>query len=154
MFRETILTMHRNLVIYFAHGVFLGFGLNVYFSYQTLTGGFSFFGFLADVLIAGSLTSIVFFEGKFKAKVRNKQKWRAILFGVMAASVILAFLSFVQNLAWFRSGGPLTTVMVENAAGGYSPLTVYPPDLMFNLLKSTFFAAVAGFIERVVGVFA
>lgn len=154
MLREPILTMHRNLVIYFAHGIFLGWGINTYFSYQALAGGFSSLVFLADVLIVGSAISIMLFEGKFKAKVRTKQKWRAILFGVMAASVVLAFLSFVQNLNWFLSGGPLTRVDVPNATGGFSQLTVYPPDLIFNLLKSTFFAAVAGFIERIVGIFA
>ena len=155
VFRELILTMQKNIVAYFAHGLMLGLGLNILFSYQILTQPFSFWYYFAIALIVGFMLSFLFFDQKFQAKVTTKQKVRALLFGFTAASVVLAFLSFAQNLVWFISGGPLTRVMAPNATGGgYSRLTVYPPDLIFNLLKSTFFAAVAGFVERIVAIFA
>jgi len=147
--------MHKNIVTYFIHGIILGFGVNILFSYQVLSHQSTFWYYFALALILAVGVSLGFLEPKFRAKVTTKQKVKALLFGVTAASVVLAFLSFAQNLAWFMSGGPLTRVMVPNATeGGYSRLTVYPPDLIFNLLKSTFLAAIAGFIERIVGIFA
>lgn len=35
----------------------------------------------------------------------------------------------------------------------YARLTIYPPDLIYNLLKSTFIGTIASFGERIVNIF-
>lgn len=154
--QEAILIMQKNIVIYFAHGVVFGLGLNFWLSYESLTRLQPVLYFLGIALIGGCLLSLGFFEYKFRAKVTTKQKWRVALFGVAAASVALAFLNFIQNLGWFVSGGPLMPVNVQTSISPpkFVQLTIYPPNLIYDLLKSTFFAAVAGFAERMVSVFA
>jgi len=154
VFHTAMATMRRNIIVYFFHGVVLGIGVNYYFSYQVMTHLRSIEFYVSLALSLAPLISFLFFEQKYSSRVKPKQKIKLVLLGITASSTIIAFYSFILNYIWFISGGPLTHVMVPipGVPGEYTQLTVYPPDLIYNLLKSTFIATVSGFVERIVTV--
>jgi len=144
------LIKHRNVIVYFLHGAFLGGGINYYFSYQVMTHPFSIDFYASLILLFAPLISLLFSTQCFWSKVKLREKIKKVLLGIATISTIIAVFSFIQNLAWFISGGYLTIVNVPTGPGQYVKLTVYPPELIYNLLKSTFLASVSGFMERII----
>ena len=146
--RTDKLTEHRNIIFSFLNGAFLGWGINYYFSYEVMTHPFSIDFYASLILVVVPLMLLLLCARAF-LEIR-RQEIKAILLGIAFVSTIFAVFSFGQNLAWFLSRGYLTNVYAPDGHGGYLRITVYPPELIYNLVKAIFIASVSSFMERII----
>ena len=138
-----------NAIIDLGMGCFLGYGINIFFNFQILIEAP-----VKEQQFAQFLLVVAFMLIAIKLLViRNLRKTlRPILLGVFFISTIFAIYSFSENVEWFSKGGYATipNIYVMDLEGNQRPLTIYPPELIFNLMKSVFVSSVSSFAERLI----
>lgn len=139
----------KRIIIDLSIGCFLGIGINFFFNYQILIEPSSNEQILSRLLLISPLilTGIRLFTHR-----ATRKTLRIVLWGIFFISTVFAINSFYQNVEWFSRGGYATipNIYVMDLEGKRRLLTIYPPELIFNLMKAVFIGSVSGFAGRLI----